>query len=118
MMIMMNYYSSKKCIELKNGIYKCVNMDKTYVPPYYLDDDIKFFLKSWNIISSSITNFENRYSHDMLNIDSYIQITSPIRRLTDLLNMVCIQNGMNINFNAYIKIFYDRWLDKIEYINR
>ena len=39
-------------------------MDKTYVPPYYLDDDIKFFLKSWNIISSSITNFENRYSHE------------------------------------------------------
>ena len=117
LMIMMNYYSSKKCVELRNGIYRCVDMDKTYVPPCYLDDDIKFFLKSWNIISSSITNFENRYSHDMLNIDSYIQITSPIRRLTDLLNMVCIQNGMNINFNAYIKIFYDRWLDKIEYIN-
>jgi len=57
-------------------------------------------------------------SHDLLNIDSYIHITSPIRRIVDLLNMIQLQINIGLNgLNERASIFLFKWLNELEYIN-
>ena len=51
-------------------------------------------------------------------MDAYIHITSPIRRLVDLLNIIQLQKNLNmILLGNETNIFYNKWITKIEYIN-
>ena len=118
LMILMNYLSSRHLKRSKRGIYKTVISDKEYIlPKKELPTDIQHFLKSWNTILSSYTNFEKHGRHDLLNLDSYIQITSPIRRIIDLLNLISFQQLMKVNLDKKCIDFYDKWSSKLEYIN-
>ena len=54
----------------------------------------------------------------MLELDAYIHITSPIRRLVDLLNMIQFQqNTSMIHLSAQAQTFYDKWMQDLDYIN-
>jgi hypothetical protein len=66
-----------------------------------------------------LSNATSGLSHDILNIDVYIHITSPIRRLVDLLNMIKFQENYNmiqLSDDAYE--FYNKWTTKLDYINK
>ena len=59
-------------------------------------------------------------SHDMLEKESYIHITSPIRRLVDILNMISIQKLFGLTtFSDKINDFFNRWFqdEQIIHIN-
>ena len=56
--------------------------------------------------------------HDVLDVDAYIHITSPIRRLVDLLNMIQFQKTSGIiSLSENADKFYNKWLNDIDYIN-
>ena len=56
--------------------------------------------------------------HDILEMDAYIHITSPIRRLVDLLNMIQFQkNHALISLSSDAMAFYNKWIHDLEYIN-
>lgn len=58
--------------------------------------------------------------HDILKFDAYVHITSPIRRLVDLLNIMELQQSMGIyKMNEKSKKFFQYWTNdsQIEYIN-
>ena len=66
---------------------------------------------------SSVENGEP-ISHDLLEMDAYIHITSPIRRLVDLLNIIKFQqNSGIIQLSENAANFYNNWLKEIDYIN-
>ena len=51
-------------------------------------------------------------------MEAYIHITSPIRRLVDLLNMIQFQKCLGlINLSENTTTFYDKWLNELDYIN-
>jgi exoribonuclease R len=52
-------------------------------------------------------------------MDAYIHITSPIRRLVDLLNLIKFQEilQMTSTLSPHASEFYMSWVDKIDYIN-
>ncbi len=57
----------------------------------------------------------------MLKLNEYIHITSPIRRLVDLLNMTELQHYIGIMpFNEKSKKFHNFWTcsEKLSYINQ
>jgi exoribonuclease R len=58
-------------------------------------------------------------AHEMMNMDAYVHITSPIRRLVDLLNMIQIQQNMGLlELSPVAYTFYEKWCLKIENINK
>ena len=68
-----------------------------------------------------VSIFENVEEHDMLNLEAYLHITSPNRRLVDLLNIIIYQDIFNIvKFTEKSKMFYDKWNtdESIDYINK
>ena len=64
--------------------------------------------------------YPNLKSHDMLDLDAYIHITSPIRRLPDLLNIIQIMDALDlIKMSEKSKEFYTSWTNEknIDYIS-
>jgi len=56
--------------------------------------------------------------HDVLDMEAYIHITSPIRRLVDLLNMIQFQKVLGlVSLSEKVDDFYSKWLNDLEYIN-
>ena len=51
-------------------------------------------------------------------MDAYIHITSPIRRLVDLLNMIKLQeHKLLITLSTDASQFYNKWIEQLDYIN-
>lgn len=125
-MILMNYECSKFMAEYKNGIYRSVNTkseNPISIPkdmPTDLPKDVSNFIKIWNCSSSQYMLYDNNLSHALIGngLDTYLHITSPIRRLVDLLNIMKIQENLNIiQFKKTSTIFYSYWESKLDYIN-
>ena len=123
LMILMNYHSAKRMMVHKNGIFRTSNITKQYINKSNnkMPDEVEKFIKMWTSTSCQYVDFsKNEYeiSHDLLEIDAYIHITSPIRRLVDLLNMIQFQINTNmIGFKENAVQFYNKWIGEIEYIN-
>jgi exoribonuclease R len=125
LMIFMNYYSATELLKFGNGIFrtntnitKNINLIKN---DFYIPEDVKNYITVWNSSLSQYVNIEQQCEpirHDALDIDAYIHITSPIRRLVDLLNIIKLQNNLNlIELRGETNDFYNNWVSKIDYIN-
>jgi exoribonuclease R len=66
-----------------------------------------------------IYNGEHDHSHEVMNLKSYIHITSPIRRLIDLLNQMLMFDKLGLvkQVSKDAREFLSSWMDQIEYIN-
>ena len=117
LMILMNYLSAKELIKLKCGVFRSAKFNQSFVPPEELPKGVKKFLKNWNSQGGKYS--KDVGDHDMLELDAYVHITSPIRRLVDLLNIIILQDKLGWEMSVKSKEFYERWTNdsSIEYIN-
>jgi exoribonuclease R len=123
LMILMNVYCAKDLIKYNNGIFRSTSILHPVNIPDNLPDDISKFLHVWNSFSGHYIDLsKNEHSsqtrHHILEMDAYVHITSPIRRLVDLLNLIQFQkNHSLITFSEKAYLFYEKWLNEMEYIN-
>jgi len=120
LMIFMNYHCAKELITHKTGIFRSTIVKRDFPVPNTVPEDVSKFIKIWNsacgqyIDGSEIIDTR----HQLLDIEAYIHITSPIRRLVDLLNMIKIQKVLNIiQLSENIDKFYNKWIGEIDFIN-
>jgi exoribonuclease R len=126
LMILMNYHSAKRMMVHKNGVFRTSVLTKSQFPDEtnkQLPEDIQQFIKIWNSTSCQYVDLskigvDNDVTHDLLEMDAYIHITSPIRRLVDLLNIIIFQKNTGmIKLSEKADQFYEKWINEIEYIN-
>jgi exoribonuclease R len=69
--------------------------------------------------AGSYCKYEENLTHKTLGLEAYVHITSPIRRMVDLLNMTQLQNVLNLyTFTTTNDIFNDWYSDtNIDFIN-
>jgi hypothetical protein len=120
LMILMNYHCAKELIQFKTGIFRSTIIKKEVDIPTHIPEETAKFIKIWNSASgqyidgSEIVNTR----HELLDMDAYIHITSPIRRLVDLLNMIKFQQVKNVaQLSENSCIFYEKWIHDLEFIN-
>ena len=122
----MNYYSAQEMLKANNGIFRSTIIKTPVALPDGLPDDVNQFIKNWNsvcgqYIDVNTIQVEDRIKlmrHEILEMDAYIHITSPIRRLVDLLNMIQFQlNHGLITFSQDAIDFYQKWIEQLDYIN-
>ena len=120
LMILMNYHSAKELIKYKTGIFRSTIIKSEFIAPNNVPDDVSKFIKIWNSASGQYINGAEIVDtrHEILDMDAYIHITSPIRRLVDLLNMIKFQQvSGSITLSDNVDKFYNKWLGDLEYIN-
>jgi hypothetical protein len=117
-MILMNYICAKKMMKKKIGIYRSAKYNTVANIPTNVTGEQKKFLRMWNSSGGNYLKYQNMEGHDILELDAYIHITSPIRRLVDLLNIIQLQDSLNIfKFNKKSEDFYERWTNKGSFEN-
>jgi len=120
LMIWMNYTSAKVLVKNKCGLYRSSKMNDTFKPPSNIDNSIQKFLKIWNSYGGKYCKYIDLERHDMLELDAYVHITSPIRRLVDLLTMMKLQESLKlVEWGEEASSFYNYWTSdtSIDYIN-
>ena len=118
LMVMMNFLSAQKLREHRCGIYRAVTLSPTKTMPSGVPESVKKFLKGWMSSGGRYVNFANIAGHELLDLEAYIHITSPIRRLIDLLNIMNLQDKLGIcKYSEKSKIFHEKWGESLEYIN-
>jgi len=123
LMILMNYNSAKNLISHNNGIFRYTIMKKEVSVPESLPEEVGKFIKIWNsaagqYIDVSCLEEGQTIAHNLLEMDAYVHITSPIRRLVDLLNIIQFQQNTGIiKLSENAIEFYKKWIADLEYIN-
>jgi exoribonuclease R len=123
LMILMNYHTAKELLKNGNGIFRSTIMKNDVSIPENLPEDVIKFIKIWNssagqYIDASVLKDGQNVAHELLEMDAYVHITSPIRRLPDLLNIIQFQqNSGIITLSEESDKFYRKWLNELEYIN-
>lgn len=130
LMILMNYQCAMELLKHNTGIFRSAigkpssknSSDATM--PSHLPNEVINFVKLWNstagqyVDGSEISNGQQTPRHEILDMEAYIHITSPIRRLVDLLNMVQFQKVLDLMpLSEKVNEFYNKWLNDLEYIN-
>ena len=120
LMVTMNYICAKELEKLKCGVFRSAKLRTKKELPGHISTDVKKFVRNWNSFGSEYNKFENMEGHEILDFDAYVHITSPIRRLVDLLNIMVLQEKLNIKkMSDEGKKFYQYWTsdNSLEYIN-
>ena len=110
LMIFMNHSCACELVKHRSkGIFrKTIPILESAVP------DLQTFAGNYVEFSDSLS-----LSHEALGLDTYMHITSPIRRMVDLLNIIVFQKTV-MGFHELSReatAFYDKWAAELEYIN-
>jgi exoribonuclease R len=126
LMVFMNFHCAKELLAKRVGIFRTTIVSTQEVCSSVINEDVCKFIKIWNSscgqyinISASLEkDSETNLKHELLEMDAYVHITSPIRRLVDLLNIIQLQHVTGlINLSDNALQFYDKWISQIDYIN-
>ena len=119
LMIMMNHLCARDMGTHKNGIYRSILMKEESIGT--VPEKIRTFISLLrNSTGSKYVLYNKEIGHAILNLNEYVQITSPIRRLVDLLNMICFQDNHSITKWKHLRDkenFYNGWLERLDYVN-
>jgi exoribonuclease R len=122
-MILMNHECAKRLQAKQTGIFRaatasaCASAPAASAAPSALNAILQ------NVVGE-YTSFADRKPHELLKLDCYTHITSPIRRLVDCLNMLELQDmpahaqaGAPAQAPAHAQAFLAKWLKSIPIIN-
>jgi exoribonuclease R len=115
-----NYMANKNI-----GIFRLVNyiqsIDKAFQDEIcHLEENTQRIIKSWSNTTGQYTVYNGQsLEHELMKKKNYIHITSPIRRLIDLLNQMWISKSLSIidNISSDADQFLMDWINKMDYIN-
>jgi len=127
MMTMMNYHCAKNLLNKREGLFRNSVLKPSNVDvSQELSEEVSNFIKIWYssggqyINAAELGDNVSSVRHELMDMDAYVHITSPIRRLVDLLNMIKFQqiNGLGTLSERCVE-FYMKWttVDNMEYIN-
>tara|TARA_Y100000389_G_C17471134_1_gene531082 strand:- start:123 stop:1736 length:1614 start_codon:yes stop_codon:yes gene_type:complete len=114
-MIMMNSEVGKLLQKQNTGIYRTVKCNRTNTE---VPTELRNYINVWINSVGSYENINLQNGHDLIGngLGAYVHVTSPIRRVVDLVNIILLQSSFGINYvNA--NNFAQYWLDNISTIN-
>jgi hypothetical protein len=124
LMILMNYHCAKALAAKNTGIFRTTTAttnpsNRKILPDSGIPEEVANFVEIWTSVTGQYVHVQPDLSHTVLDLDAYVHITSPIRRLVDLLNMIQFQRTHEmIGLSEKAGEFYEKWLKELEYINR
>lgn len=123
LMTLMNYKCAQELAQHKTGIFRTAVVHQTIAVPDNIPDHVSKFIQMWNSTTGQYIHYNDIQHHGSIqsfnDVDAYIHITSPIRRLVDLLNMIQFQTTRNmLVLSKQANDFYTKWLNELEYINK
>ena len=104
-MLFMNRECAKSLQAQKTGIFRSATR-KTAITDYtHFEPELQELLQN---VAGEYCLYENLKPHELIGCESYLHITSPIRRLVDIVNMLEIQAAL-IPWSPAAQTFMGKW---------
>ncbi len=127
-MVQMNRICGSKLLANGCGIFRTMKfIDKTTIHkdiPEEISDGARMCIQNWNnttgqYVVATHDNTSDELAHEIMDVKCYTHITSPIRRLVDLLNQMIFMRefGLIQCLSPISTEFLTHWLSQIDYIN-
>ena len=124
-MTQMNRYTAKHMKSERFGIFRTVQSktNAIYDPDDNTNETIHQVVRMWEQqLSGEYVLYSNKVqnlSHNLLGYSEYIHITSPIRRMVDLLNQIAwVKHHIkDVDFSDSLKNFYEKQLANLSDLN-
>ena len=110
-MIKMNHECAKMLEAKKCGIYRSATKKELKIE--ILQPELNRILQS---VAGEYRTYAYKMPHELLGLQSYVHITSPIRRVVDIVNMFDMLED-TIRWSEEAKQFRAKWQEKIASIN-
>lgn len=132
LMILFNCEAAKRCDNMDVGIFRVMKLCATLTSNQsdksdeILPKDVRSFRQIWNSSGSVyctkqllshpdfVDNTQHTLTHDMIGTTAYLQMSSPIRRMVDLLNMTIFMEKTGL-FGSVVSNFrvelYDAFIE-------
>lgn len=120
-MILMNHTVGSYLAGNKVGIFRNVNLKPSDTSCIVAPEILRDYLKIYRNVEANYGLYSDNNRHDLIGdgIDHYSQVTSPIRRMVDLVNIMLLQDSNNtIKLSGEAKDFIKKWTSSIEYLNQ
>ena len=120
-MLLMNRLAAERLKTFAKGIFRSITCNPCPDIPPAVPLGVRSFVKGWNSGGGVYCSRDNLSGHEMLKFDAYVHITSPIRRLVDLLNIMQLQTSLGIwRPGEKARAFHDEWssASSLQYINK
>ena len=111
-MLFMNHECAKHLTQKKTGIYRAAvikNKAETEAPAA-----LKHLIQN---VAGEYCPYTQLKPHELIGLDCYLHITSPIRRVVDIVNMYEMLKD-NFQWSVEAQTFVQKWQGKIEMINQ
>ena len=86
-----------------------------------LDENTVRVIQNWNNTIGQYILYKDGVSlhHELMSAQSYIHVTSPIRRLIDLLNQMLLFRHLSMvkNISNDAEEFVNKWMNEMDYVN-
>jgi exoribonuclease R len=112
-MLRMNHECARMLAAKKRGIFRAASK-KQFTAYENIRPEVKHILQS---AAGEYCSYANKKPHELLGLDSYIHVTSPIRRIIDILNMFDLLKE-RFPWSADAKDFYAKWYQQLPIINQ
>jgi exoribonuclease R len=126
-MVFMNKYCGNRMFEHQVGIYRSVfsaNPVTGFLGSHDNKDmlpDTKRLIYNWSSMCGQYVVYSDdaKLDHDLLNIKTYVHMTSPIRRLVDLLNQIVFFTRFSLvtRLSQDAISFLNEWVTNIDVLN-
>lgn len=123
-MILMNTYCGELMRKNKRGIFRSSRFLRVPVQNMntqaYTNETARF-LNMWNNVSGEYSLYKEgeQLKHTCLNKETYVHITSPIRRIVDTINQFILIKDLNLiqKISNEGEHFIEKWFSQIEKLN-
>ena len=112
-MIFMNTKCGALLAKQDVGIFRTALFKETRESKFD-NPNTEMFFRNWNNVDSNYSTASS--AHEILDIESYAQITSPIRRSVDLINQTAFMKLIGIS-NSTSDEFLSLWYSRIDILN-
>jgi len=121
-MVRMNKEVGTRMKNKETGIFrKAIYKNETNELHTDIDDNTSRLIRSWNNTDCKYVIYDKDMilRHDMMDIDEYVHITSPIRRIVDLLNQIMLLSKEQLvgQMSESAETFLQKWVEKIHQLN-
>ncbi len=124
-MVQMNGHCGKLLASKQKGIFRSAvftdaNMRSDVEDVQSIDEETKRVIRTFNNTTGQYLAYSEEIIpyHELMKIKTYVHITSPIRRIVDLLNnMVFCSEFTGLTISADARRFLEHWMSRLDYVN-
>lgn len=123
-MMKMNMICGDCLSKYRVGIYKTLAVKGERDIPQGFSETSSRVIKNWKNVSSNYESYNDNLSHALMDVTNYCHITSPIRRIVDIVNQILFlthlgrrEFGIQEKLSESADTFCQKWLYKIPYVN-